>query len=68
MSTAGAQTIRIDQKHTNKQCYVSDLIYINYYYVVVGENESTATKNAGKSMAISIVMTMQWYDTGRIAR
>jgi len=36
--------------------------------MVVGENESTATKNAGESMAISIAMAMQRYDAGRIAR
>jgi hypothetical protein len=35
--------------------------------MVVGENESTATKNTGESMAISIVMAMQRYDVGRIA-
>jgi hypothetical protein len=36
--------------------------------MVVGDNKSTATKNAGELMAISIAMAMQWYDTGRIAR
>jgi hypothetical protein len=36
--------------------------------MVVGNNKSTATKNAGDSMAISIAMAMQWYDAGRIAR
>jgi len=36
--------------------------------MVVGDNESTATKNAGKSMAISIAMAMQRYNAGRIAR
>jgi len=36
--------------------------------MVVGDNESTATKNAGESMAISIAMAMQWYDAGRIAQ
>ena len=36
--------------------------------MVVGENKSTATKNAGESMAISFAMAMQWYDAGRIAR
>ena len=36
--------------------------------MVVGDNKSTATKNAGESMAISIAMAMQWYDAGRIAR
>ena len=36
--------------------------------MVVGNNESTATKNAGKSMAISIAMAMQWYYAGRITR
>ena len=32
------------------------------------DNESTATKNAGELMAISIAMAMQQYDVGRIAR
>jgi hypothetical protein len=36
--------------------------------MVVGENESTATKNAGKSMAISIAMAMQRYDAGHITQ
>jgi hypothetical protein len=36
--------------------------------MVVGNNELTATKNAGGLMAISIAMAMQWYDAGRIAR
>jgi len=36
--------------------------------MVVGDNESTVTKNAGEPMAISIAMAMQRYDTGRIAR
>ena len=36
--------------------------------MVVGDNKSTATKNAGELMAISIAMAMQWYDAGRIAR
>ena len=34
--------------------------------MVVGNKESMATKNAGKSMAISIALGMQWYNTGRI--
>jgi len=34
--------------------------------MVVGENESMATENASKSMAISIAMAMQRYDPGRI--
>ncbi len=34
----------------------------------MGDNEMTATKNAGESMAISIAMVMQRYDTGCIAR
>ena len=34
----------------------------------VGDNESTATKHAGESMAISIAMAMQRYDARRIAR
>ena len=36
--------------------------------MVVGGNESMATKNAGESMAISIAMAMQRYDAGRIAQ
>ncbi len=36
--------------------------------MVVGDNKSTATKNEGESMAISIAVAMQWYDAGRIAR
>ncbi len=36
--------------------------------MVVGNNKSTATKNAGKSMAISIAMVMQRYNAGYIAR
>jgi hypothetical protein len=36
--------------------------------MVVGDNNSTATKNAGESMAISIAMVMQRYDAGHIAR
>jgi len=36
--------------------------------MVVGNNELTATKNAGESMAISIVMVMQWYNAVRIIR
>ncbi len=34
----------------------------------MGENESTATKNAGESMVISIAMAKQRYDAGRIAQ
>ena len=36
--------------------------------MVVGDNELTATTNAGGLMAISIAMAMQRYDAGRIAR
>ena len=36
--------------------------------MVVGDNNSTATKNAGESMEISIAMAMQWYNAGRIAQ
>ncbi len=32
--------------------------------MVVGDSKSTATKNAGGSMAISIAMAMQRYDAG----
>ena len=35
--------------------------------MVVGDNESKATKNAGESMAISTAMAMQRYDVGHIA-
>ena len=34
----------------------------------VGDNESTATKNADESMAISMAMAMQRYDARCIAR
>jgi len=36
--------------------------------MVVGDNESTATKNAGESTTISMAMAMQRYDAGHIAR
>jgi hypothetical protein len=36
--------------------------------MVVGNNESTATKDAGESMAISIAMAMHWYEAGHIAQ
>ena len=37
--------------------------------MVVGDNESTATKKSGcESMATSIAMAMQRYDAGRIDR
>ena len=36
--------------------------------MVLGDNKSTATKNAGESMAISIAMAMQRYDVGCIAQ
>ena len=36
--------------------------------MVVGDNESTATKNAGKSLVSLIAMQMWWYEVGRIAR
>ena len=36
--------------------------------MVVGVNESRATKNAGKLLAISIAIAMQWYDAGHIAQ
>jgi hypothetical protein len=35
--------------------------------MVVGDNESTATKNSGESMAISIAMAMQQYNARHIA-
>jgi len=35
--------------------------------MVVGNNELTATKNAGKLLVISIAIRMRRYDTGRIA-
>ncbi len=34
--------------------------------MVVGDNKSTATKNAGKLPAISIAIAMQRYDAGHI--
>jgi len=36
--------------------------------MLVGDNKSTATKNAGKSMAILIAIAMQWYNAWRIAQ
>jgi hypothetical protein len=36
--------------------------------MVVGNNESTTTKNADELLAISMAMVMQRYDAGRIAR
>jgi hypothetical protein len=36
--------------------------------MVAGDNELTATKNAGEWMAISIAMAMQRYDAGHIAQ
>jgi hypothetical protein len=36
--------------------------------MVVANNEIDETKNAGKSMTISMAMAMQQYDAGRIAR
>ena len=39
-----------------------------YWAMVVGNNESTTTKNAGESLAISIIMAMQRYNTGHMAR
>ena len=36
--------------------------------MAVGDNESTATKNAGELLVISIAMAMHWYDAGRIAQ
>jgi hypothetical protein len=36
--------------------------------MVVGDNKSMATKNAGKFLAILIAMVMQQYDTGCNAR
>jgi hypothetical protein len=35
--------------------------------MVVGDNESTATKNAGESITILIAMAIQWYDLGHIS-
>jgi hypothetical protein len=36
--------------------------------MVVGDNGSSATKIAGKSLAILIAMAMQQYNAGHIAR
>ncbi len=36
--------------------------------MVVANNKIDETKNAGKSMTISMVMAIQRYDAGRIAR
>jgi hypothetical protein len=34
----------------------------------MGNNDIGDNKNAGKLTTISMVMAMQWYDAGRIAR
>jgi hypothetical protein len=36
--------------------------------MLMGDNESATTKNAGESLAISIAMWMRQYDAGRIAQ
>jgi len=36
--------------------------------MLVGDNESRATKNADELLAISIAVAMKWYDVGRIAQ
>ncbi len=36
--------------------------------MVVANNKIDETKNAGKSMAFSMAMAMQWYDAGHIAQ
>jgi hypothetical protein len=36
--------------------------------MVVGNNKWTATKNAGKSLAVSIARSMKRYNAGRISR
>jgi len=36
--------------------------------MVVGNNESATTKNAGELLTISIAMRMRRYDAGRIAQ
>jgi len=36
--------------------------------MVVGDNESATTKNAGELLAISIAMAIQRYDAGHITR
>jgi hypothetical protein len=35
--------------------------------MLVGNNESATTKNAGELLAISIAVRMWWYDAGHIA-
>jgi hypothetical protein len=41
---------------------------LEYLAMVVGNNKSTSTKNAGKLLAILIAMVMQRYVAGRISR
>ncbi len=43
-------------------------LYLCFLAMVVGNNESTTTKNSGKLLVISIIMAIKWYDAGRIAR
>ena len=39
-----------------------------YLGMVVGNNESVTTKNAGKSLAILIAMQMRQYNVGHIVQ
>jgi hypothetical protein len=39
-----------------------------YLAMLVGNNKSATTKNAGKLLAISIAMQMRWCGVGRIAQ
>jgi hypothetical protein len=36
--------------------------------MVMDNNKSATTKNAGESLVSSIAMQMRWYEVGRIAR
>ena len=45
----------------------NDTSLIKLIAMVVGNKESTVTKNVGESMSISIAMAMQRYNAGHIA-
>jgi hypothetical protein len=57
---------------SNEQRYILvfsfNKLLLCYLAMVVGNNASTTMKNAGKLLAISIVMQMRWCNAGHITR
>jgi hypothetical protein len=45
-----------------------NILLLCYLATVVGDNKIGNDKNEGKSLAISIAVSMQQYDAGRIAQ